>query len=115
MESAEPFNISFDQIDDVHQSAKYKTSVLGESNCNSARMFESRSVKATFTATPFLFLFGQLYGELASRQVILNFGKYLVHVIDRPQLKAELIKQEAEGSGWSFASVLLAAGRHLHG
>jgi hypothetical protein len=109
-EHAAPFDISFDQVNHAQQNVKFKTSTLGESLCWNARVFEIESPNVTITTLPFLVSFGTLYGELATRQVIWDFGKFLTHVIDRPQLKAELIKQEAGGSGWSFASVLLAAG-----
>ena len=109
-ERAEPFDISFDQISQVGQSVKYGTNVFNESVPKDApRMFEMRPANAVFTETPFLIHFGAMYGELAVRQIVWNFGKFLTHVIDHPQLRSELIKQNA-GGGWNFATgILLAA------
>ena len=107
VEAGTPFSIGFEQIDDIHQSAKFTRSLAG-SQIHEPRMFEIGSAKAIFTATPFLNSFGKAYGELASRQVVSNFGTYLIHVVNRPHLKAELIKQEVGGNGWNFSTAFLA-------
>lgn len=64
------------------------------------------------TNIPMLGPLTRIYGELAARQVIYNFGRYVAHVLEDESDKARLLPLKAGVNWWGVASssLFLAAG-----
>jgi hypothetical protein len=110
VEDGIPFSVKFDEIVSGRQGEKFWYGFHGFGPLyRPAKMFEI-TPQVTFSEFTLLPDFTIVYGEKATRQVVYNFGKFLLHVIDRPNLQATLIGLEAKGrSTWNFGSVLLGA------
>jgi hypothetical protein len=101
---AEPFEVGFQQVTKLKQKAKFKDFLYANMKIASDVVTFELQPGGVVPEVGMLDNLTRLYGELAGRQVIRNLGQYLVHVIGRPKLTAELLEVKVSGPGF-FANL----------
>lgn len=99
MPGVKAWRLPFDKVKEIGQAPKYYLAGgRGLLNHDDGTLFRLNGQQA-FGAPYAHYLFSDAFGELASRQVIHNLGRFLAHAVNLPAGKADLVKVKVGGSG----------------
>lgn len=97
---AEAFEVGFQKVAKLEQKAKFKDFLYANMRMPSDVVTFELQPGGVVPEVGMLDNLTRVYGELAGRQVIRNLGQYLVHVIGRPKMTAELLEVKVSGPGF---------------